>query len=107
MDAREKGQSTTTPAINEAATKVFFRFVEEEEIAKERVIKVHADLEHDDNLPNIFLLPGVEGMYKSVRFLGSNLKGNVYCLQYGYENREDSIEDIAEGVLEVKIILFY
>lgn len=100
QEAREKGQ-TTTVGVTEDTIKIFFRFIEEEEIAKQRIIKTKANVNHDDNLPNIYLIPGFEGMFKGVETLGKNLKGNVYCLQYGYGISEESIEDIAGVILEV------
>lgn len=80
---------------------IIFRFVEEEDVAKERLIKLRTDYDDNDRLPTIYLIPGVEGMCSSMRVLGERLNGNVYCLQYGYGEVEESINDIVEPVLQV------
>lgn len=98
---QEKEQGQKKLKSNLEQTLLLFRFIEEEEIAKIPLIKVNPDVPDNDNLLNVYIVPGVEGMFKSIKPLACNLKGNVYCVQYGYGLAEECVEDIAVTVVEV------
>lgn len=76
--------------------------MEEEEIAMKPIIKVNPEVPDDENLLNVYLIPGVEGMFSSMKTLANKLKGNVYCIQYGYDYAQECIEDISAIVLKVR-----
>jgi hypothetical protein len=60
----------------------------------------------DDDLkagPILFMLPGLEGMASVLEPLAINLKYQTVCLQPGYSHLGQTVQDIAQSLLPVKI----
>ena len=53
--------------------------------------------------PILFMLPGLEGMASNLEPLARNLKYQTVCLQLGYSNLGQTVEDMAQALLPVQI----
>jgi hypothetical protein len=63
-----------------------------------------ADVEDDLKAgPILFMLPGWEGMASSLEPLARNLKYQTICLQLGYSHLGQTVQDMAQSLLPVKI----
>lgn len=47
------------------------------------------------------LLPGIEGLASLLGCLAENLVGETFCLQYGFDNRNETVEDMTIKLLNV------
>jgi fatty acid synthase len=54
--------------------------------------------------PILFMLPGLEGMASILEPLARNLNYQTICLQLGYSNLGQTVQDMAQALLPVQII---
>jgi len=54
--------------------------------------------------PILFMIPGVEGIGSILEPLARNLKYQTLCLQLGYSNPGDTVQDLTQALLPVQHI---
>lgn len=66
------------------------------------IIKLCSQVLEDQEAPPVFILPGIEGVFKPLDPLVKQLKAHVFGVQYNYNNPEDTIQGIALNILPVR-----
>ena len=74
-----------------------------EESASESVLHLPSAYlsDRDESGPVLIMMPGVEGTASVLKSLASNLRYQTLCLQYGYHNIGDSIQEMAFSLIPV------
>lgn len=53
-----------------------------------------------EGVPDVFLVPGIEGMAPVFEILAKGINANLYCLQYSME--AETIEEMGKFLYEVR-----
>lgn len=78
-------------------------YMENEEFLNVGVINIKTMLkgENMNEFPHIILLPGIEGVTPILESLGAKLKADVSCIQNCFDNKAESITQLAQSLLPV------
>lgn len=69
--------------------------------AKEKITRLESKIQPESEAKTIFVLAGVEGVFKHIEVFTRKLKAHAFGVQYSYKNPENSIRKMAETILEV------
>jgi len=102
------------PRVNEVplqGLELILRAVGDEETTAQPVLRLPSAIgtgRHIEDVakagPILFMIPGVEGMGSILEPLARNLKYQTLCLQLGYSNPGDTIQDMTQALLPVQHI---
>ncbi|KAJ3652430.1 hypothetical protein Zmor_018395 [Zophobas morio] len=80
-------------------TNLLIKYIPNSETSQLPVFKLNSQIDSHLEAPTVFVLPGVEGVFKPLEYLTNSLKAHVTGIQYSYKNPEDSIEETARNAL--------
>ncbi|XP_063923651.1 fatty acid synthase-like [Zophobas morio] len=83
----------------EEGENLFIAYIPNRETVHLPAIKLNSHVDSHLEVPTVFVLPGVESIFKPLEFLINSLKAHVVGVQYNYNNPEDSIERTAQNTL--------
>ncbi|GJQ67778.1 hypothetical protein Trydic_g21084 [Trypoxylus dichotomus] len=70
-----------------------------EESISEPVFRLQSFTNENGDVPDVFILPGVEGASTTIKQLSKKIKANVSCLGYPSNIKIGSIQELAESLL--------
>ncbi|KAJ3652416.1 hypothetical protein Zmor_018384 [Zophobas morio] len=83
----------------EEGTNLLIQYIPNSETGDLPIVKLKSQIDSYAEAPVVFLLPGLEGVFKPLEYLANSLKADVIGIQYNYNNPEDSIQEIAQNTL--------
>ncbi|KAJ3652684.1 hypothetical protein Zmor_018627 [Zophobas morio] len=83
----------------EEGENLFIQYIPNRETVHLPAVKLNSHIDSDLEAPIVFVLPGVESIFKPLEYLTNTLKAHVVGVQYSYDNPEDSIKEIAQNTL--------
>lgn len=96
-----KKLTTSEKSAAEANIENMVQRIGEEATFQKLVIKLPS-LEHEENYPTVFMVPGIEGAAASMKILAQGLHASVLCLQHCGVYNSYSPTSIAERLLPVR-----
>ena len=85
----------------EEGTNLLIKYIPNSETSQLPAFKLNSQIDSHLEAPTVFVLPGVEGVFKPLEYLTNSLKAHVTGIQYSYKIPEDSIEETARNALPV------
>ena len=85
----------------QTGTNSLMLYIPDNETGHLRTVKFTSQLESNEKIPTVFVLPGVEGIFTPLEILTGSLKAHVVGVQYSFKNPENSIQEIAENTISV------
>ncbi|KAJ3652398.1 hypothetical protein Zmor_018367 [Zophobas morio] len=83
----------------QTGTNSLMLYIPDNETGHLRTVKFTSQLESNEKIPTVFVLPGVEGIFTPLEILTGSLKAHVVGVQYSFKNPENSIQEIAENTI--------
>ena len=85
----------------EQGTNLLIQFILDTKTSHIPVVQLTNQLEANEKVPIVFVLPGVEGNLKPFEVLTSSMKTHVVDVQYNYQHPENNIQEIAQNTISV------
>ena len=80
---------------------MLIQFIPDTKTSHIPVVQLTNQLEANEKVPIVFVLPGVEGNLKPFEVLPSSMKAHVVGIQYNNQHPENNIQEIAQNTISV------
>ncbi|XP_063924547.1 fatty acid synthase-like [Zophobas morio] len=87
----------------EEGENLFIQYIPNRETIRLSAVKLNSLIDSPLQAPSVFVLPGVESIFKTLEYLTNTLKAHVIRVQNSNDNPEDSIEETAQNTLPHKV----